>query len=445
MAAPTLSTFIQGQGSVNADMLNTFQQSCDNYAQLRAFTGIAGLQVYARGTTAAGDGGQGTFYWNATSTATDNNSTVIVPTGAVLGAWILLPASVNAPAGTLTGTTLAANVVNSSLINQTANYATASVTLAKLDNTGLSGYVLTAEGPGNAPQWQPVGGANSGMTGFRNRIINGGMNIDQRNAGASQTFTAGAALAYSVDRFYGYCTGANVTGQRTANAGASGSPSQYVYQFTGASSVTGIGFAQRIEAVNCFDFAGGSATLSVSLANSLLTTVLWSAYYANTTDTFGTLASPTKTQFATGSFTVSSTQTRYSITVSVPSAGTTGIEILFSVGAQTSGTWQIGNVQLESGTAATSFERRLLPAELQMAQRYFEVLNHTITQGQATATNFSVWWQFHTTKRATPTVTQTTGNVNNAVQTSIDGFGGFTTASNTQSFIGTGSTAAAEL
>ena len=49
--------------------------------------------------------------------------------------------------------------------------------------------------------------------GFKNRIINGAMTTDQRNAGASQTFTAGAALAYSVDRWYGYCTGANVTGQ----------------------------------------------------------------------------------------------------------------------------------------------------------------------------------------------------------------------------------------
>ena len=56
--------------------------------------------------------------------------------------------------------------------------------------------------------------------GFKNRIINGAMMIDQRNAGASQTFTAAAALAYSVDRWYGYCTGANVTGQQVAGSGA---------------------------------------------------------------------------------------------------------------------------------------------------------------------------------------------------------------------------------
>ena len=65
-----------------------------------------------------------------------------------------------------------------------------------------------------------VGTSNS--MGMRNRIINGNMAIDQRNSGASQTFTAAAALAYSVDRWYGYCTGANVTGQRVTNTGVAG-------------------------------------------------------------------------------------------------------------------------------------------------------------------------------------------------------------------------------
>ena len=35
---------------------------------------------------------------------------------------------------------------------------------------------------------------------LRNRIINGNIAVDQRNAGATQTFIAAAALAYSVDR-----------------------------------------------------------------------------------------------------------------------------------------------------------------------------------------------------------------------------------------------------
>jgi len=205
------------------------------------------------------------------------------------------------------------------------------------------------------------------IAGNRNRIINGAIAIDQRNAGAAQTFTAAAALAYSVDRWYGYCTGANVTGQQVAGATAG----QFRYRFTGAASVTAIGFGQRIEQLNSTDLANTTATLSVDLANSLLTTVTWTAYYATTADTFGTLASPTRTQIATGTFTVTSTVTRYSTNISVPAAATTGIEIVFTVGAQTSGTWTIGNVQLEPGTVATPFERRSHGAELTLCQRYY--------------------------------------------------------------------------
>ena len=217
---------------------------------------------------------------------------------------------------------------------------------------------------------QLVSEINGGsISGTRNRIINGAMAADQRNAGASQTFTAAAALAYSVDRWYGYSTGANVTGQRIQGA----TVGQFYYRFTGAASVTAIGFGQRIEQLNSAELASTTATLSVHLANSLLTSVTWTAFYANTADTFGTLASPTRTQIATGTFTVTSTVTRCSTNISVPAAATTGIEIVFTVGAQTSGTWTIGNVQLEPGTVATPFERRSYGAELVLCQRYFQL------------------------------------------------------------------------
>ena len=234
--------------------------------------------------------------------------------------------------------------------------------------------------------------------GFRNRIINGDMRIDQRNAGASQTFTAAAALAYSVDRFYGYCTGANVTGARVAGT----APNEFAYQFTGAASVTAIGFGTRLEATNTTDLAGSTATLSVQLANSLLTTVTWTAFYATTADAFGTLASPTRTQIATGTFTVTSTLTTYSAQISVPSAATTGIEIVFTVGAQTSGTWTIDNVQLEAGSTATEFERRPIGTELALCQRYYEVgyLGSSTTAASAV----SRWTlQYKQVKRASPT------------------------------------------
>jgi hypothetical protein len=201
-----------------------------------------------------------------------------------------------------------------------------------------------------------------------NKLINGSMAIDQRNSGASKTFTAGAALSYSIDRWYGYSTGANVTGQRIAGS----AQTQYRYQFTGAASTTAIGFGQRIEAANCYDLNGRIATLSVDLANSLLTTVTWTAYYANTADTFGTLASPTRTQIATGSFTVSSSLARYTAQISIPTAATTGIEIVFTVGAQISGTWTIGNAQLEAGSSASNFEQRQTSYEFCSCQRYYQ-------------------------------------------------------------------------
>ena len=202
----------------------------------------------------------------------------------------------------------------------------------------------------------------------RNILINGAMAIDQRNLGASQTITAGSALAYTVDRWYAYCTGANATGQRVVGT----APNQFNYRFTGASSITKIGFAQRIEASNSQHFAGKTATLSIDLANSLLTTVTWKASYATTADAFGTIASPTITQIATGTFTINSTLTRYSTSIAIPAGATTGIEIELSVGAQTSGTWTIGRAQFENTPEQTAFEYRTIEQELSLCQRYYE-------------------------------------------------------------------------
>jgi hypothetical protein len=265
---------------------------------------------------------------------------------------------------------------------------------------------------------QDSGLSMASLNGFRNRLINaGGQGIDQRNAGAAQTITAGAALAYAIDRWYAYSTGANVTGQRIAGSGAV----RYRYQFTGASGVTGIGFGQRIEAANSFDLASQTATLSVELANSLLTSVAWTAYYASTTDSFGTLASPTRTQIATGTWTISSTIARYSAQLNIPAAVTTGIEVVFSVGAQTSGTWTIGNAQLELGAQATPWERRSLPVELVLCQRYFyktfpqttAVANSAgwagaviyYAQVSGTTSGWSQEARFAVPMRATPTIT----------------------------------------
>jgi hypothetical protein len=237
---------------------------------------------------------------------------------------------------------------------------------------------------------------------LRNRIINGAMFVSQRATSATVTAGTGVPTASTgypcVDRFFVYSTGANVTAAQVTATGAS----PFLLRITGAASVTAIGVGQRIETNNSIDLAGQTCTLSVELANSLLTTVTWTASYANTTNTFGTIGTPTKTQIATGTFTVTSTLTRYSVNIAVPSAATTGIEILFTVGAQTSGTWDIDNVQLEVGTVATPFERRQFGQELALCQSYYFATPNesSYVHNINTYTSF----QFPTTMRAAPSL-----------------------------------------
>jgi hypothetical protein len=239
------------------------------------------------------------------------------------------------------------------------------------------------------------------LAGLRNRIINGDFRLDQRYAGLPLVQIAGGA-AYTVDRWWGYCTGANVTGQRITVAGTQTDP--FRYQFTGAASVTGIGFSQRIEAQNCRDLAGKTVTLSANFSNSLLTTVNWVASYANTTDTFGSIVVPTKTQIASGSFTVNSTYSRYSTQISIPVEATTGIEIIFSVGAQTSGTWVIGQVQLEEGSVATPFEQRSLTLEELLCLRYSRwLVNSCFFYAPAAGATFAQQIMFSPPMRVVPT------------------------------------------
>lgn len=259
------------------------------------------------------------------------------------------------------------------------------------------------------------------LAGMRNRIINGSMLLAQH--ATSATVTAGttfptAVLGYPcVDRFFVYSTVGNVTAARVDGADTTSKR----LQISGGASVATVGVGQRIEANNCFDMAGSTCTLSVELSNSLLTTVTWTVSYANTTDTFGTIGTPTKDTIApsTGTFTVTATPTIYSVNIAVPAGATTGIEILLTVGAQISGTWTIGSVQFEEGTVATPFER--LPSTLvaQLCQRYYyKIIAGTTTGilGSAFATTAAAYiavGNFPVLLRTTPTTLETTGVVAN--------------------------------
>ena len=199
---------------------------------------------------------------------------------------------------------------------------------------------------------------------FKNRFINGAMQVAQRGtSGTSGAAVPTTAPTYpSVDRWYAYATGATVTVAQVAGTGAI----KNNLQVSGAASVTAVGVGQRIEQLNCYDLAGSTCTLSVNMSNSLLTTVTWTASYATSANTWSA-----KTQIATGTFTVTSSLANYSAQIVVPAAATTGIEILFTVGAQTSGTWVIGNAQLEESSVATTFDYRPYTTELALCQRYY--------------------------------------------------------------------------
>jgi hypothetical protein len=264
----------------------------------------------------------------------------------------------------------------------TVDIANTAVTSAKLaDSLAFTGTPTapTAISYTNSTQIATTAFVNTAIDnvtdGYRNIFINGGFAVDQRGKATSHTVTAGAALSYTVDRWYEYCTGANVTAARVVYSpllGAAQNP-YYYYRFTGATSNTLVGFAQRIETANLLGVSGAYCTLSARMCASTAKTVTWTAYYANTTDSFGTLASPTRTSIATGTFAVTTTETNFSTYFQIPSS-VTGVEIVFTCPTLTSGqTMDFGNMQLEKGLrlTPTPFEQRPIGVELALCQRYY--------------------------------------------------------------------------
>lgn len=139
MSAPALSVSIQGQGIVSADNLNTYEQTCDNVADLRAFIGAQGVQVYMRGFFTPGDGGQGEFYWNASGTGPDDGGvTKIVPSNAGTGCWTRLQDSGGGGANAF-GTYL---VVDSSNAPANARIFAASSNLSLTDGGPLGAFTI---------------------------------------------------------------------------------------------------------------------------------------------------------------------------------------------------------------------------------------------------------------------------------------------------------------
>ena len=298
---------------------------------------------------------------NVTITASSGVLTAPTATSSTLGISKPDNNTVTISGGALsvpTATTSAKGLVQPDNSTITINTGTISVPtatsavlgLVKPDNSTItiSGGVISSSSSGG------------GLTGFRNRLINGDMRIYQR-ATTSVTSTA----AYFLDRWYCSASGANAT---ITQATSPGMGFQYAMQVTGATSNTGIVIGQKIEATNIYDLAGSSTVaFSCYLASSSLTTVTWTAYTATGgVDNWGSRSS-----IATGSFTINSTLTKYSTSFSF-SSDLNGVSIEFTTGALASGaTLTLTGAQLENGSTSTTFERLPYSVEMGLCQRYY--------------------------------------------------------------------------
>jgi hypothetical protein len=282
-------------------------------------------------------------------------------------------------------------------------------------------------------------GTYAQYTGFKNRIINGAMVIDQRNAGASVT-QGTTGTQYSVDRWgiYGNVT-SKFTAQQSTTVPAGYINSLLITSSSAYSVASGDNFLlyQKIEGLNTTDLGWGavgaqSVTLSFWVRSSL-------------TGTFGgSIQNSAQNYCYPFSYTISSANTweQKSITITGPTSGTwlttngigVGVQFGIGVGSTYSGTagawaattyisatgatsiigtsgatWYITGVQLEKGSTATSFDYRPYGTELALCQRYcFLTSTNSPYNGGADSTTSGIFTIYHpVTMRAIPSVSVT--------------------------------------
>ena len=238
--------------------------------------------------------------------------------------------------------------------------------------------------------------------GMKNRIINGDMRIDQRNAGAS--VTAGSAYTldrWNVDRVW---TGATVTIQQSSTAPVGFTNSMIATVSTGAAVAAASYFSiqQFIEGLNLADMDFGKATaqsftvsfwvrssvtgtFGVGFRNSAFDLSYWTTYTINSANTweqkFVTIAAPTSGTWYTsatyglnvifslgcGSTNKAASNNAWNASGKLGAVGQT--DLIATTGA----TFYITGVQLEKGTTATQFDYRSYGTELHLCQRYCHV------------------------------------------------------------------------
>jgi len=242
-------------------------------------------------------------------------------------------------------------------------------------------------------------GSTGVSQGFKNRIINGAMVIDQRNAGASVTPTSSA---YTLDRWQATIAASSKISVQQSSTAPVGFKNSLLVTSLAATTVGSSDFyliQQKIEGFNMADLDWGTAnaktvTLSFWVRSSL-------------TGTFGgSLGNNAFDYTYPFSYTISAANTweQKSITITGATSGTwlstngTGIQLTIGLGSGstysgTAGAWAatgyqtatgatqvvatngatfyITGVQLEVGSTATSFDYRPYGTELALCQRYF--------------------------------------------------------------------------
>ena len=292
--------------------------------------------------------------------------------------------------------------------------------------------VLASDGSATAQLSSLNGGA---LSGARNRIINGDMRIDQRNAGASITGNSGV---FPADRWQTYATQSSKFTCQQSTTAPTGFTNSLLYTSLSAYSVTSSDYfsvTQRIEGFNCAGFNFGTANATA------LTLSFW--VRSSLTGTFGGACHNNAFNRAYPfTYTITSANTWEYKTVSIAgdTSGTwttdnsVGLEIGFSLGCGSTGlatagawtgtsniygatgqvnvvgtngaTFYITGVQLEAGSVATPFERRSYGQELALCQRYYwktPDINSIVFNGNYNHVQFKV------SMRATPTITLTPG------------------------------------
>jgi hypothetical protein len=237
--------------------------------------------------------------------------------------------------------------------------------------------------------------------GFKNRIINGDMRIDQRNAGASVTLTSGGN--FSVDRFQGFeDTDGAMTAQQDTSAPAGFINSIKFTTTTADATLTTTQFAlcrQMVEGTNIADLGWGTAsaktvTLSFWVRSSLTGTFGGSlgnsgfnrsypfTYSISVADTweYKTITVPGDTTGTWLTTTGAGIRVNFSLGTGPDYSGTAGswagAGYLSATGATSvigtlNATWYITGVQLEVAPSATSFDYRPFGTELALCQRYY--------------------------------------------------------------------------